>query len=85
MQQHKLFLAMCDLGEPRLVSAKDCGYCPHGSVIDNKSRVICAGITKFFVVPCTYDMRAAATLHDCGSCLFGSVGEDCLRVMCSRI
>lgn len=83
--QHKLFLTTCDLGEPRSVSALDCSRCPRGSVVDNRSRVLCEGETKFFVVPCLYDMRAAATLYDCEKCAFGEVGEDRLRVFCSRI
>ncbi|HEX9908795.1 MAG TPA: hypothetical protein VGB78_10095 [Thermoplasmata archaeon] len=85
-QQLKLFKTMCDFGgEPRLVSAEDCGFCPHGSVVDNRSRVICAGVTKFFVTPCCFDMKAAATMYDCKICLHGEVAQDGLRVICSRI
>jgi hypothetical protein len=83
-QTHKLFLTTCDLAEPRSVSATDCERCPHGSVVDNKSRVICSGVTKFFLAPCYFDMRAAATVLDCAGCRFGEIGEDRLRVYCSR-
>lgn len=83
-KQHKLFLAICDLAEPRSVSAADCSLCPHGSVIDNRTRVICDGVTKFYVTPCFYDMRAAASLSECGNCKFGEIGEDRMRVFCSR-
>jgi len=83
-QMHKLFLTTCDLGEPKSVSASDCERCPHGSVVDNKSRVICEGITKFFLAPCFFDMRAAATVIDCAQCRFGQLGDDRLRVYCSR-
>jgi hypothetical protein len=84
-KMHKLFLTTCDLGEPRPVSARDCEGCPHGSVVDNKSRVICGGVTKFFVTPCYYDMRSAATVYDCEKCRFGRIGEDRIRVFCSRM
>lgn len=84
-QMHKLFLTMCDLGEPKSVSASDCETCPHGSVVDNKTRVICEGITKFFLAPCYFDMRASATVIDCAQCRFGQVGDDRLRVFCSRL
>jgi len=84
-QMHKLFLTTCDLGGPRSVSATDCGQCPHGSVVDNKSRVLCFGITKFFVAPCFYDMRASATIMDCAQCPFGEIGPDRIRVYCSRL
>jgi hypothetical protein len=83
--QHKLFLATCDIGEPHPVSAADCSRCPRGSVVDNKTRVICDGQTKFFLAPCLYDMRAAATVLECEKCRFGEVGEDRLRVYCSRL
>jgi len=83
--QHKLFLTTCDLGEPRSVSASDCELCPHGSVVDNKSRVFCAGATKFFVTPCFYDMRASATIAECESCRWGEIGPDRIRVYCSRM
>lgn len=82
---HKLFMTRCDLGEQRMVTALDCGVCPHGSVIDNKSRVICAGETKFFSVPCGFDMRAAATVRDCEACPWGEVGPDRARVFCGRL
>jgi len=82
---HKLFLTTCDLEEKKMVSASECDACPHGSVIDNKTRVICAGIVKFFVVPCYYDMRCAATIYDCESCGYGEIGPDRLRVFCSRM
>jgi hypothetical protein len=83
--QHKMFLTTCDLGVPRAVSAADCATCPHGSVVDNKSRVLCQGATKFFLAPCFYDMKAAATVYECEACLFGEIGQDRLRVFCSRI
>ena len=44
---HKLFLTRCDMHETRMVSATDCQRCPKGSVIDGRSRVVCAGETKF--------------------------------------
>lgn len=84
-KMHKLFLCRCDIGEPRQVSAADCQRCSRGSVIDGKTRVICMGETKFFVVPCYYDMRAAATVRDCVRCRFGTIGEDGLRVYCDRL
>jgi len=84
-KQHKMFLTTCDLGEHRPVSAADCSNCPHGSVVDNKSRVLCHGETKFFLAPCFYEMRAAATMYECESCRFGEIGEDRLRVFCSRM
>jgi hypothetical protein len=83
--QHKLFLTTCDIGEPHPVSATDCSKCPYGSVVDNKTRVLCGGQTKFFLAPCFWDMRAAATVYDCEKCRFGEVGEDRLRVYCSRL
>ena len=82
-KMHKLFLAVCDLGEPRPVTADDCKLCPHGSVVDNKSRVICGGVTKLFMAPCYCDMRAAATVYDCEKCEHGEVGDDRIRVFCS--
>ena len=84
-KQHKLFLTTCKLGEPKQVSAADCAKCPHGSVVDNKTRVLCEGATKFFVTPCLFDMRAAATMMDCEKCGFGKIGDDRLRVFCSRL
>lgn len=84
-QMHKLFLTTCDYDQPKSVSASDCERCPHGSVVDNKSRVICVGVTKFFLAPCYFDMRAAATVIDCAQCRFGKLGEDRLRVYCSRL
>lgn len=83
--QHKLFLTTCDIGEPRPVSAVDCSNCPRGSVVDNRTRVLCQGGTKFFVTPCFFDMRAAATVNECEACRFGEIGEDRLRVYCSRL
>lgn len=82
---HKLFQLRCEMHETRLVSAIDCQRCPRGSVIDSKSRVICAGETKFFTTPCYFDMRASATVHDCSKCRFGIVGDDGLRVFCERL
>jgi hypothetical protein len=82
---HKLFLTTCDLGEARSVNANDCANCSHGTVIDGKSRVVCDGVTKFFVAPCCYEMRSAATIHDCSKCRFGEVGQDRIRVFCSRM
>lgn len=84
-QMHKLFLTTCDLGEPRSVSATECEKCQHGSVVDNKTRVLCFGVTKFFQTPCCFEMRAAATVLDCAECKFGEIGEDRLRVFCSRL
>jgi hypothetical protein len=84
-KMHKLFLTTCDLGEPRSVGADECERCPHGSVVDRKSRVICAGTTKFFLAPCYYDMRSAATVYDCEKCNWGEVGADRTRVFCSRL
>lgn len=82
---HKLFLARCDLAEPRMVTAKECEACPQGSVIDRRERVLCGGEVKFFATPCYFDMRCAATVSDCGRCPHGEVGEDRLRVFCSRL
>lgn len=82
---HKLFLTSCEVGEPRPVTASDCARCGRGMVIDNKSRVICGGMTKFFVTPCYFEMRASATVHDCEECEFGEIGDDRLRVFCSRL
>jgi len=84
-QMHKLFTTTCDQDEPRQVSAIDCQECPRGSVVDNRSRVLCRGETKFFVTPCGYDMRSAATIDDCERCAYGEVGQDRLRVYCSRL
>jgi len=84
-KMHKLFLTTCDVGEPRSVTATDCIRCGKGTVIDNKTRVICGGATKFFVTPCFFDMRASATVQDCEECKFGDVGDDRLRVFCSRL
>ena len=80
---HKLFLAVCDLGEPRPVTADDCKLCPHGSVMADKSRVMCRGVTKFFMASCNYDMRSAAMIGDCERCDYGEIGEDRVRVYCS--
>ena len=84
-KMHKLFLTMCDLAEPRSVTAAECSTCPHGSVIDNKTRVICSGEMKYFTAPCYYDMRAAATVAECENCSFGEIGPDRLRVYCDRM
>lgn len=83
-QMHKLFLAKCDFDEPRQVSATECLKCPRGTVVDNMSKVICSGETKFFMALCLYDMRSAATVDDCEKCAYGLVGQDRLRVFCSR-
>ena len=82
---HKLFLTTCNVGEARSVTASDCTKCGRGMVIDNKSRVICRGCTKFFVTPCYFELRASATVHDCEECEFGEIGEDRLRVFCSKL
>ena len=82
---HKLFMTRCDMHETRMVSATDCQLCPKGSVIDGRSRVVCAGETKFFTTPCFFDMRASATVHDCTKCRFGTIGDDGLRVFCDRL
>jgi hypothetical protein len=84
-KMHKLFLAKCDLAEPRMVTAKECEACPHGSVIDRRTRVICGGEVKFFTTPCYFDLRCAATVMDCERCQHGEVGEDRLRSFCSRL
>lgn len=84
-QMHKLFLTRCDLAEPRSVGPSDCERCPHGSVVDRRSRVICGGATKFFIAPCFYEMRSAATVDDCEKCHWGEVGADRTRVFCSRM
>lgn len=81
----KLFMTRCDEGEPRAVSAVECGSCPHGSVVDNRSRVLCHGGTKFFSVPCYREMRASATVADCEACPHGRVSEDRLRVFCDWV
>ena len=83
-KMHKLFMARCDLDNERRVSAADCERCPQGSVIDRRSRVLCAGRMKFFVTPCYFGMRAAATVSDCEECRFGKVDVDGLRVLCDR-
>lgn len=85
-KMHKLFLTRCDvLPEGRMVSAADCSACPHGSVVDNRARVLCYGATKFFTVPCFYDMRASATVAECEGCHYGRVSEDRMRVFCDRL
>lgn len=85
-KMHKLFLTRCDETlEGRMVTAADCSSCPHGSVVDNRSRVLCYGLTKFFTAPCYYDMRSAATLAECEACSYGTVSGDRLRVFCNRI
>lgn len=80
---HRLFLIRCDM-LVKSVSAADCEKCEHGSVVDNKSRVLCGGETKFFLTPCCVDMKAAATVHDCEMCKWGELGQDRIRVYCSR-
>jgi hypothetical protein len=54
-------------------------------VVDNRTRVLCDGGTKFFLAPCFYDMRASATVYECEACRFGEIGEDRMRVFCSRM
>lgn len=85
-KMHKLFLTRCDetpMGS--MVSSAECDACPHGSVVDNRARVLCYGVTKFFSVPCSYDMKASATVADCQACPWGSVAEDRSRVFCDRL
>jgi len=85
-KMHKLFLTRCDeTYEGVMVSAAECSACPHGSVVDNRSRVLCYGLTKFFTVPCYYDMKAAATMSECEACSYGSVSPDRMRVFCNRL
>jgi hypothetical protein len=84
-KMHKLFLTHCDMEESRQVSASDCQRCPRGSVVDERSMVICCGVVKFFVTPCFYDLRASASVKDCLKCRFGTVVEDRLRVLCDRL
>jgi hypothetical protein len=84
-KMHKLFLTRCDVEESHQVNALECQRCPRGSVVDGRSMVICCGIAKFFVTPCFYDVRAAATVKDCVNGRFGTVGEDRLRVFCDRL
>ncbi len=85
-KMHKLFLTRCDEPpEGRMVGSAECSACPHGSVVDNRSRVLCYGATKFFSVPCFYDMKASATVADCEACRYGTVSEDRMRVFCDRI
>lgn len=85
-KMHKLLLTRCDVDPDRgMVSAVECGACPRGSVVDGRSRVLCMGVTKFFTVPCYYDMRAAATMADCEACPHGRVHDDRLRVFCDRM
>lgn len=85
-KMHKLFLTRCDVRpEGRMVSAAECNSCAHGSVVDNSARVLCYGVTKFFMVPCFYDMRASATVADCEACSHGKVSDDRMRVFCSRM
>jgi hypothetical protein len=80
---HKLFLTVCDMGEPRPVTADHCLACREGSVASDKSMVICRGATKYFMAACDYNMRSAATLQDCATCGYGEIGEDRVRVFCS--
>lgn len=83
---HKLFLTRCDERPgTAMVSASDCSACPHGSVVDNRARVLCFGVTKFFTVPCFYDMKASATVAECDACPWGVVSDDRVRVYCNRI
>ncbi|MGD9963304.1 MAG: hypothetical protein AB7S97_05340 [Thermoplasmata archaeon] len=85
-KMHKLFLTRCDeRPEGGMVSAAECGACPHGSVVDNNSRVICYGATKFFYVPCYYEMKSSATVSECEACPWGVVSDDRSRVFCNRI
>jgi hypothetical protein len=85
-KMHKVFQTRCDaLPGGRMVGAAECSACPHGSVVDNRARVLCYGVTKFFSVPCYYDMKAAATVEDCVTCHWGSVSDDRSRVFCSRM
>ncbi|HIH00714.1 TPA: hypothetical protein HA259_01280 [Thermoplasmata archaeon] len=67
------------------MNANDCQRCPSGSVVDGRSMVLCGGVAKFFVTPCFYDFRAAATVKDCLNCRFGAVAEDRIRVFCDRL
>ncbi len=83
---HKVFLTRCDEAPgSRMVNAAECNACPHGSVVDNNSRVLCYGVTKFFSVPCYYDMKASATVGDCDTCPWGVVSDDRARVFCNRV
>lgn len=82
---HKLFTTRCVRGGERLVTASECARCPHGSVVDMKSRVLCSGETRFFTTPCYDGTRAAATLRDCEECEHGRIVEDRLRVICNRL
>jgi hypothetical protein len=85
-KMHKLLTTRCDIRpDMPMVTAADCSRCPHGSVVDNRSRVLCYGVTKFFMVPCFYEMRAGATLDECDRCPHGEVSEDRMRVFCDRI
>ena len=67
------------------MTALDCEKCQKGKVIDGRSKVMCRGATLFFMTPCGYDMRAAATVDDCDKCGFGEVGTDKIRVHCCRL
>ena len=84
-KQHKLFQVTCDLEDPHPVTAIDCEHCAKGNVIDGRSRVVCGGVTKFFMTPCFNEMRAAAMIAECEKCEFGEVSEDRVRVFCSRL
>lgn len=83
---HKLFQTRCDDDpDAGLVSAVQCGSCSHGSVVDNRSRVLCYGATKFFTVPCYRELKASATVAECEACPQGRVSEDRLRVFCDSL
>jgi len=83
-RQHKLFVVICDREKAHPVTAIDCERCSSGSVIDGRSRVVCGGVTKFFMTPCGFDMRSAATVEECDKCKSGEICEDRIRVYCSR-
>lgn len=83
---HKLFMTRCDERPGGvMVGASDCIPCPHGSVVDNNSRVLCYGVTKFFTVPCYNEMKASATVTECDACPWGVVSDDRARVYCNRM
>jgi len=84
-KMHKIFMTRCDLRESRMVSAPDCNRCSRGSVVDNGSRVLCAGITKFFTVPCYFEMKSSSSVIECLRCPHGEVSQDRLRVFCDSV